>query len=168
MTVKENPKGKQAIVVDDGSTGDALFPSVAVSDAINTAAHVFAAWVVLPVSLYAALGFALVAIAAAFGTARFGINARLFRPGNESLAEIAAFVGLPLIGFAASARYLPATVSVDVTVLAVVLACIGAVARGFPHAATDAIRTIVVSATFIVGLVYDGAIRRDGVLVRPG
>lgn len=155
--------------VDDGTTSDTLFPSVAVSDAINAIAHAYAAWVVLPASLPACLGFALVAAAAAVGTARFGCSARLFRPGNEALAELAAFVGLPLVGSAAVLRNAGAYFSgVDPTAFAVSLAAVGAVVRGLPTSAAEAVRTVLVAATFIVPVVIDGVLRGDAVMAGCG
>ena len=78
-----------------------LYPTVAISDAFNTVLHAAAAVVVLykPTSgnEAAAIGFALVAIASFVGTLRFGFSTA-FAPANESLAGLAAFVGLPLIG----------------------------------------------------------------------
>lgn len=162
--VKDNPRG--APVVDDGTTSDTLFPTVAVSDTINTLAHAYAAYVVLPVSMPAALGFALVALASAFGTLRFGFSPRIFRAGNDSLAELAAYVGLSLIGRAAATGPLSFLSTLDTTVFAVTLACVGAVARGLPKAVSDAVRTVVASSTFIIPVLVNGALRGDAVMVR--
>ena len=77
-----------------------LYPTVAVSDAFNFAGHAAAAALVWHAHRPAALGFLLVAAAAAAGTARFAVfgensaSARL----NDDLANVAAFVGLPCVG----------------------------------------------------------------------
>lgn len=47
----------------------------------------------------AVLGFALVAVAAFVGTLRFGFSETLFAQANGDLADAAAYIGLPLIGY---------------------------------------------------------------------
>ena len=78
-----------------------LYPSVAVSDAVNTVAHTAAAMMAKNEhpDQPAWLGFGLVAVAAAVGTARFGFSESLFAGANEDLAALAAYVGLPLVGY---------------------------------------------------------------------
>lgn len=151
--------------VDDDPT---LFPTVAVSDAVNAIAQAAAAWLVLPVSYIASLGFLLVAAAAAFGTGRFGFSVRIFRTGHDSLVELSAFAGLPLVGYAAAQYVLSEQTLklIDPTVLAVLLAALGCVARGLPKAAVDGVRTVVVALAFIVPVVAAGVVRRDALLVR--
>ena len=151
--------------VDDDPT---LFPTVAISDAVNAIAHAVAAWLVLPASYIASLGFVLVAAAAAFGTGRFGFSVRLFRPGHDSLVELSAFAGLPLVGYAAAQFILSEQTLklIDPTVLVVLLAALGGVARGLPKAAVDGVRAVVVALTFIIPVVAAGVIRRDALLVR--
>jgi len=171
-TRRSNPgaNGSVSPVVDDGSAGDRLFPSVAFSDAINALAHAAAAWIVLPKSLYAAIGFTLVAVAAAFGAARFGFSARIFRRANESVAELAAFIGLPLVGFAVAAQFVnPDLVeAIDPTIVVVALATVGAIARGLPKEHADAVRTAIVAPAFIIPVVWNGITRSDAVMVREG
>ena len=171
-TRQSNPdaNGSVSTVVDDGSAGDSLFPSVAFSDAINALAHAAAACIVLPISLYAAIGFSLVAVAAAFGTARFGFSARIFRPANESVAELAAFIGLPLVGFAVAAQFVnPDLVeAIDPTIFVVTLATVGALARGLPKEHADAVRTAIVAPSFIIPVVWNDITRGDAVMVREG
>jgi hypothetical protein len=77
-----------------------LYPSVAVSDAFNTATHIFAAMTALALrpNEPAWLGFGLVAFAGAIGTLRFGFSESLFAKANGDLAGLAAFLGLPLVG----------------------------------------------------------------------
>ena len=73
-----------------------LYPSIAISDLYNGVAHLYAASLVG--SGRASLGFYIVACASLVGTLRFGFSESLFAKMNGSLAEYAAYVGLPLIG----------------------------------------------------------------------
>jgi hypothetical protein len=155
---------------DDGTSGDTLFPSVAISDLVNAAGHAYAASIVFQSSLTAALGFSIVAIAALVGTLRFGISARTFRPANENLADLSAFVGLPLVGWVAAATAVPPShwiASASPSVVIVGLTTIHAVLRGLPPAAYAASRTIVASGLFVVPVIWAGVITRDWLLVSP-
>ena len=75
-----------------------LYPTVAISDAFNTACHLYAASVVAQSNVLAAYGFFLVALASGLGTVRFAFSESMFAQVNLDMAEVAAFVGLPLIG----------------------------------------------------------------------
>ena len=67
-----------------------LYPSIAVSDAFNTAGHCYAAWAAIQHGRTdAALGFAVVAVAAFFGTLRFGVSETTFAGLNGRLADLA-------------------------------------------------------------------------------
>merc|ERR1711934_754741 len=76
------------------------YPSVALSDSFNAAAHLAAAAAAQTAQpqLPAWLGFALVALAAAVGTLRFGFYPSIFAQANDDLARLAGFLGLPLVG----------------------------------------------------------------------
>ncbi|GMI45212.1 hypothetical protein TrCOL_g3351 [Triparma columacea] len=76
-----------------------LYPTIAISDSFNVAGHLIAAFLVKEVSPFASMGFFTVAIAGAFGVARFGFNEDLFADTNGALADYAAFVGLPCVGY---------------------------------------------------------------------
>jgi hypothetical protein len=82
-----------------GWLGGGLYPSVMFSDCFNTLCHLFAAHLCYREygSCMAAVGFASVATAAAVGTYRFGFNESFDRM-NGDLADLAAFVGLPMVG----------------------------------------------------------------------
>ena len=92
---------------EGGLLSGGLYPTVAVSDAFNAAAHGWAA-----VKMHeageqpAAMGFGLVAVAATVGTLRFGASERLLAQANGDLADLAAFVGLPLVGRSFALRWL--------------------------------------------------------------
>jgi hypothetical protein len=75
-----------------------LLPTVAISDVFNALGHAAAAQLVWPNA--ASLGFAIVAFAATVGVLRFGVSERLFARANQELADLSAFVGLPLVGLA--------------------------------------------------------------------
>ena len=75
------------------------YPTIAVSDAFNALGHWYAAAICYENgNLQGAAGFSLVAIAASVGTLRFGLSEKIFCKANSDLADLATFVGLPLIG----------------------------------------------------------------------
>jgi hypothetical protein len=77
-----------------------LYPTVAVSDAFNCMAHAAAAVLAhnsAPLSP-AAIWFAMVALAAFVGTLRFGFSESLFARANGDLANLCAYLALPLVG----------------------------------------------------------------------
>lgn len=79
-------------------------PTVAVSDTFNVLAHVYACHLAYEAREYVAVfGFMMVVIAAAVGVVRFGFNDNLALL-NENLADVAAFVGLPLVGLCFAVR----------------------------------------------------------------
>ena len=75
-----------------------LYPTIAVSDFFNMAGHFYGAYLCMDANPMAALGLSYVAMAAAVGIARFGINKQKFEPINAGWAELAGFVGLPMCG----------------------------------------------------------------------
>ena len=81
-----------------------LYPSIAISDAVNAAGHALAAHMLWSSERLAALGFLIVALAASVGVLRFGFDERTFTQANSDLAELSAFVGLPLVGAAFAQR----------------------------------------------------------------
>ena len=84
-----------------------LYPTIAVSDAFNAAMHASAALIIhkqYPCDP-AALGFATVAVAATVGTARFGYSESMFANANGDLADLAAMVGLPLVGLSFAKKW---------------------------------------------------------------
>ena len=75
-----------------------LYPTIAISDAFNVAAHAYAAHLASSAgNLPAMLGFLTVCAAGTVGTARFAFDENL-ADLNSDLADVAAFVGLPLVG----------------------------------------------------------------------
>ena len=111
-----------------------LYPTVALSDAVNCIGHAWAAKQAYAVGEPdAALGFALVAEAALVGTLRFGMSERLLAKANGDLADLAAFVGLPLIGLSFAQRWARVVLPCDTKAAAIVgLAGLGAVCRSLP------------------------------------
>jgi len=79
-----------------------LYPSIALSDAFNAIGHLAAAFIVFQrantVNTFAGLGFLSVWLAALIGVLRFGVSEKLFTKANRDLANLAGFVGYPLIG----------------------------------------------------------------------
>lgn len=82
------------------------YPTIAASDLFMGCCCIAAAVKTFPSMEVAALGFCMIAAACFFGVLRFGINAKLFAPYNETLAKIAGRVGIPCIGLG-FARGLP-------------------------------------------------------------
>ena len=84
-----------------------LYPTIALSDGVNCIGHAWASGYAYSVGAPdAALGFALVAEAALVGTLRFGFAEHLLAQANGDLADLAAFVGLPLVGRSFALRWL--------------------------------------------------------------
>ena len=95
------------------------YPTVAISDSFNAAGHLYAAQLAFASSQSdAAFGFLSVGVAATVGTYRFGFDEGS-AAANGDLADLAAFVGLPLVGraFLPTAAY-PAT---DVSLISFVM-----------------------------------------------
>ena len=76
-----------------------LYPTIAISDAFNVAGHAIAAFLLKDIAPFASFGFSTVSVAGAVGVARFGFHEELFADTNGALADYAAFVGLPCVGF---------------------------------------------------------------------
>lgn len=78
---------------------DGLFPTVAISDCFMGVCHVIASHTAYAQGAHeAAAGFALVALANFVGVLRFGYSETYFATVNGDLADLAAYVGLPLVG----------------------------------------------------------------------
>ena len=77
---------------------DGLYPTVAISDAFSATAHAWAAWRAFQAgALEAAAGFGIVAAASFVGVLRFGYSETLFEQANADLADLSAYLGLPLV-----------------------------------------------------------------------
>jgi len=113
--------------------------------------------------LTAALGFGTVALAAAVGVLRFGFSAK-FAEVNASLAKLAAFVGLPMVGlaFAVQGGLLPQPSAVDVICYILFYAVTGAVARGLPQRASEPAQVLFNSICFILPVGWFAVTRHDG------
>lgn len=86
--------------------GDQLYPSIAVSDAFNAIGNMCAAFVAFTNGHeIAGLGFLSVWIAALVGVLRFGVSEKMFCKANQDLANVAGFVGFPVIGMSFVANH---------------------------------------------------------------
>ena len=83
-----------------------LYPTVALSDVANAVGHAYGAYLCWNADRTASLGLLFVSAAAVAGVLRFGLHSRAFQPWNQALAEIAGFVGLPLVGHRCLTRLL--------------------------------------------------------------
>jgi hypothetical protein len=64
----------------------------------NVAGHLYGAYLCYDRNPMAAIGLCYVAVAATAGVFRFGFNREAFLPANSTWADLAGFVGLPLVG----------------------------------------------------------------------
>jgi hypothetical protein len=115
-----------------------LYPTVAFSDAFNAAGHFYGALLCFEKGeRLAGCGLMTVALAAFVGVLRFGFSESMFAGANGHLADVAAFVGLPLVGLAYLSRCsgaLPLTLwelfaSYDRTSVILGLVCVEALTR---------------------------------------
>ena len=105
------------------------YPTVAISDSFNVVGHLVAAQLAVRASqLDAAFGFLTVVVAATVGVYRFGFDEGYARP-NGDLADVAAVIGLPLVGRA----FLPSHYIdlCDLNAVVVLLAMWEALSRSF-------------------------------------
>mmetsp|Transcript_35687 Transcript_35687/g.72740 ORF Transcript_35687/g.72740 Transcript_35687/m.72740 type:complete len:201 (-) Transcript_35687:308-910(-) len=129
-----------------------LYPTVALSDAFNTIAHVAAAhmaYAAFP-QLPAFLGFAIVSVATGVGTLRFGFSESLFAKANGDLAHLSAFLGLPLVGvtFAHAGELWKLTPSTFM-VVCVCGSVFSDIARSFSEKTKELVKKIINLAAFI-------------------
>ena len=143
--------------------GGGLYPTVALSDAVNCLGHAWAAKVASGVGASdAALGFALVAWAALVGTLRFGLSERLLAKANGDLADLAAFVGLPLVGLSFGQRWLSHTLACDEKAAAIaVLAGLGAMARSLSEDGQELAKVVLNVVCFVLPIVGYGHANED-------
>lgn len=158
------------------SADDQLYPSVALSDTANALGHAYAAWICwgaasdVPgkesglemILAAAALGFAMVALAAVAGVIRFG-----FFPAaadcNGSLAKLAAFVGFPLVGLALHHQGGHIAVGpVEVLCFTACCAVAGAIARSLPVRAREPAQALLTGVLFVVPAGGFAVTRQDG------
>lgn len=134
-----------------------LYPTVAVSDAFNVAGHLYAALIAVEKNeSIAATGFIAVALAGFIGVLRFGFSESLFSRANGDLADIAAFVGLPLVGLsfmhtASALLPLPWGRILDFNVVHVTmgLVWVEAMARSFPPQARELTKIFINLGMFV-------------------
>lgn len=84
-----------------------LYPSIALSDSFNAVGHMYAGLVAAHNGHnIASAGFVSVWLAAMVGILRFGVSEKLFAQANCDLADLAGFIGYPMIGMSFASRYL--------------------------------------------------------------
>lgn len=134
-----------------------MYPTIAVSDAFNTACHAWAAHHALACGeLEAALGFGIVAAASGVGTARFGLSEDAFAQANGDLAHLAAFLGLPLVGLGFVQHlpqndFLPGEMTADQRLIAVVVASVvGSATLGLADNAAEVAKIIFNVGCFVL------------------
>lgn len=146
-----------------------LYPSIAVSDGFNAVAHAAAASLAFNAfpDQPAWLGFTLVSTAAFAGTLRFGLSASMFAQANQDLAGLAAYIGLPLIGYtfgAVGGLFAPVH---PPTLLALALAggFIAAIARSLPEDVGEVLQVLLNIFLFIIPVMWYGWSKGDWPLV---
>jgi hypothetical protein len=145
-----------------------LYPTVAVSDAFNTLCHAAAAYIsyVAFPSQPASLGFALVVVAAAIGTLRFGFSESLFAKANEDLAQLAAYTGLPLVGLTfIHVGGLWSFACSDYIVICVCGAVLTAISRSLSAKVEELLKILLNVFAFIGPTAWVGYLRGDTELV---
>merc|ERR1711865_1063597 len=141
-----------------------LYPTIAVSDAFSSAAHLAAAAVAREAQpdKPAWLGFTVVALASFIGTLRFGFSEEKFSRANEDLARVAAYLGLPLVGLTFGLLdeliVLTAAECVALTVLGAVLA---SSAASLPESVDEAATVLINVLVFILPVGHYGYARND-------
>jgi len=180
---KQNPAAAAAAPTHCAVTGAACDPAtagaepvratIAVSDAFNVFGHAFAAAIALRAgNRLAALGFASVALAAAFGVLRYGVCPPGFRAANKAYANLAGFVGMPLVGYnswkalggvAAFCNALQCCTAAkaggdEIDYIVVVLVLFGAVSAGVKTPAGMDLARVAVNVVFFVAPVVFAAI----------
>jgi hypothetical protein len=142
-----------------------LYPTIAVSDGVNTACCVRAAHIAsLKGRPDVALGCALVAVASGVGTLRFGLWPRQLAYWNGLLAGVGGTVGVPLIGlgFARARGFEPLPGLLEISepfptkVLAVLAGAGLLVTLGTPPAAAELYTTLVCVVGFGCMLLAEG------------
>lgn len=131
---------------------DGLYPTVAVSDGFSAAAHAYASYRAYEAgAVQAAAGFALVVAASLVGVLRFGYSEKFFAQANGDLADLAAYLGLPLVGFhfastwAAAAPFVP-----DAFSFAVFCSAVCSARRSAPEAADEVLKILFNVGAFVV------------------
>lgn len=144
-----------------------VYRTVAVSDTFLSACSFYAANTTkddLPA--YATLGFLNVAIASAFGVARFGFAPKIFTPGNNFFASLSRLVGIPFIGlgFALSRNLLDQDMAIKA---ATVLAGGFILSRFMSEERNDAYGTLIAAAG-LAGIVLSQREGQQTFRVTPG
>jgi len=145
-----------------------LYPTVAVSDCFLALTHYYSAGLAFYSSPTqpAFVGFSLVAIAATVGTARFGFSESLFAGANEDLANLAACVGLPLIGctFATVGGLVEPLPPTNLLALACTGAALACLVKAIPAGSEEFLKVLVNLCLFILPVAKVGYDRQDWVL----
>jgi hypothetical protein len=141
-----------------------LYPTIAVSDAVNVAGHLYAAHIALGKSnVLACAGFLTVAFAGAIGVLRFGFSESMFSGANSDMADIAAFVGLPAVGLSfipwmllsvVSLGHIPLLNDTNRIILLVAFMCIEATTRSAKPAIRKTCKILLNLVFFIVPCIY--------------
>lgn len=131
---------------------DGLYPTVALSDFCSATAHAYASYRAYEAgAVQAAAGFALVVAASLVGVLRFGYSEKFFAQANGDLADLAAYLGLPLVGFhfastwAAAAPFVP-----DAFSFAVFCSAVCSARRSAPEAADEVLKILFNVGAFVV------------------
>lgn len=97
----------------------------------------------------AGLGFLSVWLAAIVGVLRFGVSEKLFQQANSDLANLAAFVGYPLIGMSFAAQHYT-SLDINVVFIGFMLVAWEALTRSFVESNKEAAK-LATNIIFFVG-----------------
>ena len=154
-------KASKSKGVPSGSS-KGLYPTIAISDAFNALMHLLAAYFAFQGSNYVGMiGYFTVALAATVGVLRFGFNEDRYALANSNLADMAAFVGLPCVGYSFSMT-LPFIKELPIhsLVLAVSLMMVEALSRSFPPLYRHLMKVFVTLFFFVAPVTISSILRR--------
>ena len=132
-----------------------LYPSLAISDCVTVTGHAIAALMCYKGGLLrSAAGFLSVSIAGSIGVYRFGFDEG-FAAIHANLTDLAAFVGLPLVGYDYLLYRCPGTLRLvaqktDPVIFALFLVLIETFTRSMHPSTRESIRTIINAGLFVI------------------
>jgi hypothetical protein len=132
-----------------------LYPSLAISDCVTVAGHAAAALMCYEGGLLrSAAGFLSVSIAGSIGVYRFGFDEG-FSTLHANLTDMAAFVGLPLVGYDYLLYRCPGSLrlvaqKIDPIIFALCLVLAETFTRSMHPSKRELIRTVINAGFFVV------------------
>jgi hypothetical protein len=118
--------------------------------------------------IYVAAGFFTVALAAFVGVLRFGFSESIFANANSHLADVAAFVGLPLVGLTfmhadLAGKYIPWNYcgSINPVQFTLILVLLETISRSFNKKLRELSKIVANLIGFVGPVVVSAVMRND-------